>query len=123
MPNKRPSTIKVVVFNQETGEMEPKTISGLKDMQNIVGGLIEPVRIFEDDYGCIDAIVNEEGLLIDLPLSALSEEKSIHLVGPIFFARASYSQGDYVNLKPGDIKMLNKLSVHTYNNKKILILP
>jgi hypothetical protein len=122
---------KVMIFDRKTGQFEIKKIDTLKDMQNIVGGLIQPVTIKDDDNGGIDIVGNEEGLLMDLPLTAMSEDKVIMLVGPLFFARVSYAQGEYINLTPQDIEWISKLPVRKMYFRKnnimeenyVLIIP
>ena len=101
----------ILVFDRKTGQFTLKNIDTLKDMQNIVGGLIQPVSIKDDDKGSIDIVVNEEGLILGLPLTVMSEDKELMLVGNFFIARASYSTGEYINLTKKDIDWINKLPV------------
>lgn len=44
-----------------------KIDGSLKSMQNLVGGLIEPVYCFDDDKAVL--LCNEEGLILQLPLN------------------------------------------------------
>jgi len=45
---------------------EPREISGsLEEMQSIVGGLIQPIYPFEDDF--VALVCNDEGKLFNLP--------------------------------------------------------
>jgi len=56
-------------------------------LQQHVGGLIEAVHILRDDGNCADAIINEEGKIIDLEPNELATE----VVG-----RENLFPGDYI---------------------------
>ena len=64
--------IKVIICPAESKPYEAKIDNSLKELQRIVGGYIEAVRVAED----IVAIVNEEGILKGLP-----ENRSVLISG------------------------------------------
>jgi len=84
-------------------------IDGLKDMQRIVGGLIEFVVNPEDDF---EVIVNEEGLLIDLELNTLASVLSgRRLVGPAILVGRADSEGNTTSVPKGLMKDLHLASM------------
>lgn len=91
-------------------------VDGLKDMQAIVGGLIEPVNLWEDDTGGVSLYMNEEGLMYDLPLNVLATDMAtrtykqpFHLVGNGFLSRFEFETGETVSLTDDDLKKAGDL--------------
>lgn len=59
--------VKVIVIPQDEEQpLDVREVNGLGDMQAIVGGLIEPIDI---DRPSATIMVNEEGLILDLPVN------------------------------------------------------
>ena len=103
--------MKVLTFDPLIGSMQIKDLKGLKEMQAVVGGLIESTSIYDEN---IDIVVNEEGLMHDFTISVVDQNKKPLLVGPLFFARVDHMKGEYVDLTDEDIrkiKSLKKLSL------------
>lgn len=63
----------------------------LEVLQEAVGGLIAPVDLFGDENGYVSAYVNDEGILIGLPLNvvAVGNDATIPLYGDMIFARVN----------------------------------
>lgn len=83
--------------------------SGVKALQALVGGLIEPVDLWDDEDGFVSVVVNEEGLLHSLPLNRLASDLATKvngypyaLMGPAFVARWNHD-GEMVSLKTSDL--------------------
>ena len=84
-------------------------IDGLKDMQSMVGGLIEFVSNPEDDF---EVIVNEEGLLINLELNTLASILSgRRLVGPAILVGRTDNMGETTSVPKGLMKDLHLASL------------
>jgi len=80
----------------------------LKEMQDAVGGLIEPVDVFEDEDGRVSMYVNEEGLYLCEPTLILTTELySDHVInGPVVFSRCRWSDGETVPLTREDVEKI-----------------
>ena len=63
---KAPEKMRIVLLEPDKTAKEVEIGTSLKDLQDVVGGLIEPVYCF-DDAVCM--IVNEEGKMRSLPLN------------------------------------------------------
>lgn len=63
----------------------------LQDLQAVVGGLIETVSVTPT----IDIVVNEEGLILDLPLNVLLNGQPLH--GTLFYVGVD-ACGEFVSL-------------------------
>ena len=70
-----------VTFNPETDQNGStctlkicEGVPSLKDMQEVVGGWIEPADLFEDEDGRVSVYVNEEGLMVDRPTFTINTE-------------------------------------------------
>lgn len=62
----------MLVVTIEQGKLSTRqTLGRLEDLQDIVGGYVEPAFTIEspEGNGCITGYVNEEGLMIGLPLA------------------------------------------------------
>ena len=105
----------IAFFNQKLGTFEKRFVKELKDMQNLVEGLIEPVQITDN----LDFVFNEEGLIRGMEPSIIDMSNNTKYVGPFFVARLG-SNGKYINLRPKDWKFLKKLKiVSVITNKSV----
>lgn len=75
---KHPTVKGVVLFTD--GTHEERTFKQLKDYQDAVGGLIEIVKLYDaQGKDLATAYVNEEGLLLNLPLNGFGGALSFML--------------------------------------------
>jgi len=83
----------------------------LSVMQEAVGGLIEPVDLFEDKDGRVTMYVNEEGLYYCDPSLALFTEvypKGNVIHGPVIISRCDWAEGNTVPLTQEDVDRVVK---------------
>lgn len=73
---------KPIMAEISTEEVDLPEKDRLKYLQKIVDGLIEVVSV-EIDGVMKDLIVNEEGLLIDLPMNPWAQGKGLSLAGTV----------------------------------------
>lgn len=84
-------------------------IDGLKDMQRMVGGLIEVVANPEDDF---EVIINEEGLLMNLELNTLASVLTgSRLVGPAILVGKTDWNGETTSVPKGTMLILHQASM------------
>lgn len=85
-------------------EWEPITVRSLEHLQSLVGGYIERLPICEDgNYDLFSVCINEEGKLIDLPLTAIwmYEGKPYDGVyGPAVLLGPTDDEGDATDAAP-----------------------
>ena len=74
----------------QISEFESNGVGLLKDVQSVVGGYIEPIRLAEG----LMAYVNEEGLMRDMPHNQLASV----LVSRFYFYSAAKIHGDLLLL-------------------------
>jgi hypothetical protein len=98
---------KIAYFNQQIGTFEQREVQSLKDMQQLVDGLIEPVQVNDD----LDFVFNEEGLIREMKPSVIKSDGSIRYVGPFFIARLDAAQSKYVDLHYKDWQFIKSLKV------------
>lgn len=109
---------KVTVLQAKVNEEpEVKVIeNNIDEMQKIVGGWIETVRISKD----IIMVVNEEGMLQELPFNfftmvSTSDGNSVkpvdEILGDVFFV--SIAGEDFSSLDKVQIKMIKKMFSYT----------
>lgn len=80
----------------------------LRDMQEIVGGYIEVLELYEYDLDPeIVLVVDEEGLLKQNPTSHLTVAPYGNIVGTCFFIRRD-GLGNFCSLIDGDITAIDK---------------
>ncbi|MCS0827407.1 DUF3846 domain-containing protein [Cytobacillus firmus] len=104
-------TLKIVRLNVGSQIEVIEMVHSLEDMQAIVGGWLERVRITDD----IDLWINEEGLLQELPLNFVTfvvkdgEPQPVHsIVGNVFFASHD-EEGETISLNDIQIKRIKKM--------------
>ena len=84
-------------------------IPSLQVMQDAVGGLIEPVMLWDDEEGSVDMYVNEEGLYMCEPTMVLMQEWGPQVIhGPVIFSRIRYRDGENVGLSFEDVKRVSR---------------
>jgi hypothetical protein len=89
-----------IVVKEPNKKPEVRIIDGsLEEMQKIVGGYIEPVRV----SGNIELFVNEDGLSENLPLNLYVMDTP--LFGTIF-AAAHNEEGDTISLTKNQITQM-----------------
>ena len=91
----------------------------LKAMQGIVGGLIEPVPLYEDPEVCL--VCNEEGKLLGLPYNRALKDRDgdiYDIVQGTFFLAGS-RDGDMTSLSEEQIKAFTDL----YSREMVLTVP
>lgn len=76
-----------------------KSINGLHEMQNTVGGLIQAIYPFEDQ---VAVVCNEEGLLLNLPFNRSMEGGYGGVFGTFFVC--GLGQEDFCSLTPEQMK-------------------
>ena len=76
-----------------------KTINGLREMQDTVGGLIQAIYPFEDQ---VAVVCNEEGLLLDLPFNRSMEGGYGGVFGTFFVCGSG--REDFCSLTPQQMK-------------------
>ena len=76
-----------------------KSIHGLHEMQNTVGGLIQAIYPFEDQ---VAVVCNEEGLLLNLPFNRSMEGGYGGVFGTFFVC--GLGQEDFCSLTPEKMK-------------------
>ena len=73
MKNTKSKSVEIIILetSKEQGYIQhyPESIT-LKEMQDIVGGLIELLPIGNEEF----MVINEEGLLLNLPVNKLAKE-------------------------------------------------
>ena len=71
MSEQMPTVKGVVIFSN--GTYEEREFKQLKDLQDGVEGLIEPIRLYDGNgESYANAYVNDEGLLIGLPVNPMA---------------------------------------------------
>ena len=93
--------IRVLVVAPETAPEERHIENDLHSMQAIVGGYIETVFVEQD----ICAIINDEGMLLDLPLNHRKNGWLIHGT----FVLAQFSGSDLTSLTDEQIEYYSDL--------------
>lgn len=98
---------KLIVMVKKTGEIIPEIIkinNSLTDLQKIVGGNIEIVKV---DDG-LDMVVNESGLIDNLPYNFSLGRKDyvLDIFGDCFFTGVNYRTGEFVSLSPQQVENL-----------------
>lgn len=89
-----------IVYLAPGGEPEIRTIEhSLENMQAQVEGMLDCVQI--DPVKGIDCWVNDEGLLIGMPINIMANE-DFGLAGPVFFAKSN-DEGETVSLSDEDV--------------------
>lgn len=113
--------IKIIQANVEEDLVVKEVPAGLETMQGIVGGYIECVRFHSN----IDLWINEEGLLIDLPLNFITVvvednvPKPIHqIMGNAFFASHD-EEGNTVSLNDLQVQQIKKM--FDFNRKYCIV--
>ncbi len=91
---------------------EPREISGsLEEMQHIVGGLIQPIYPFEDDF--VTLVCHDEGKLLNLPANRglRDETGQIYdiLFGTFFLCGAPPDCEHFTSLTPEQEERYRKL--------------
>jgi hypothetical protein len=106
-------TLRVVLL--ERGKpAEPKTLPyTLDDLQAAVGGLLQKVTLALPGLAPVDAYVNEEGLLLDLPRTAVLPVRTYGggqvltpLHGPILFIGPADAEGETLDLPEDQVQKL-----------------
>lgn len=109
-----PTAKGVVIYTD--GTYEEKEFKQLSDYQTAVGGLIQQVKLFKgvgDDYAT--AYVNEEGLLLNLPLNGTASALSFmlgnnpYLVGNMVVVGIDDGQGYDTNIDDGLLTFIKEI--------------
>ena len=93
--------IRVLVLKPNEEPHQAKVLHTLKDMQNVVGGLIEYVELEPN----VDLICNEEGKLLNLELNRLVGND---VIAGIFFIAGQHN-GNTISLSRKQIKKYRKI--------------
>lgn len=90
-----------ILYVPVKGPIETRNVDNdLETMQGLVGGYIETIAAGPEIVG----IVNEEGILIGLPVNP--HMRDMWLCGNVVFVRSGYMSEDFDSLEPGDITYL-----------------
>lgn len=111
--------IKVLVVEPMEIPRVQEIDNDLKAMQEIVGGLIEPVPLYEDPEVCL--VCNEEGKLLGLPYNrALKDmDGDIYDIVQGTFFLAQTDEGEMISLSEEQIKTFTKI----YSQEMVLTIP
>jgi len=93
------------VLYYRAGEGEPKTVSvsnSLKPLQNLVGGYIESLHLFDN----VDLIYNEEGKLKKLAANRIVGDDIVY---GNFFVTAQNNLGAFINLTAEQTEKVKQL--------------
>lgn len=99
---------KIKVIMVEVGK-EPyvkEIYNTLKDMQEMVGGLIDRVPTFFSEEKSYDFVFNDEGKMIGLPLNRYIFEKKDAIAGDFMVIKDDDSIGEYITIDDDEIDFL-----------------
>lgn len=97
---------KVIVIDID-GNVTEAEVSGYKDMQVIVGGLIEP---FTSPSPNLDGFANENGLLLGLQANRAMVRQGKMIVGPVFFSRCN-DEGETIDVTEEDVALVKSFGL------------
>jgi hypothetical protein len=98
-----------LVFNPESITLDVhEGYPSYEEASAIVGGLIEPVDLWEDDRGVVSLWVNEEGLVFNFPstvavLNAMQYPEGWLGFGTWYITRTDMSTGEVVEMTQEDV--------------------
>ena len=100
--------VRILEVKQDKRVVDRKIDGNLRSYQEIVGGYVERIVLTGDAFTPgIDLVINEEGLLQDLPnticIQMQGQKEPQPIAGPCFFIRHD-EEGDWVSLTYEDIK-------------------
>jgi hypothetical protein len=99
-------TVRVLIYR--VARLQPELVripATLKAQQEIVGGLIQPLNIEDNERGMLSVVVNEEGLIMGLPFNRrvrISDQFITDLYGDYYIARWN-AEGEIVDLTDSDL--------------------
>ena len=84
-----------------------KEVNGLKEMQDVVGGLIQAIYPFEEQ---VAVVCNDEGLLLDMPFNRSMEGGYGAVFGPFFVC--GLGEDHFCSLTPEQVQTYKKKFHH-----------
>jgi len=102
-----------------------KGVPTLKEMQEVVGGLIEVVHLWDEGRNQVHLYVNEEGLYLCNPTMILLSEIYDHfpIRGPVVFTKTNMMTGNTVSLTKSDVEQIRESFGQKYAITSAGILP
>ena len=98
--------MRILVIEPENRPKVQEIDGSLKSMQEIVGGLIQPIHLFDDDS--VVLVCNDEGKLMNLPLNRglRDEDGQIYdiVCGTFFLCGAPADSDHFTSLTPEQIE-------------------
>lgn len=98
--------IKVIVVEVGKEPYVKEIYNTLKDMQEMVGGLIDRVPTFFSEENSYDFVFNDEGKMMGLPLNRYIFEKKDAIAGNFMVVKGDDSIGEYINIEDEEIDFL-----------------
>lgn len=96
-----PKTLRTVLLSPGEAPLVMYLTDDLRNFQEAVGGYIEHIVVRIPDVGAVDAYINEEGRLMDLPPNrsfVMGAGYRETVVGPVLFIGPADANGNTLNL-------------------------